>query len=131
MTAPRRPPGRYDEPRALPSRPVLLGLGGTAGLLALLAAYALFSRTASEPIGALLGYQIVSDRAVDVRFEVSRKPGSKAVCLIRARDAGGAEVGRAEVPVNPAGGRQVRLTYRLATTARANTGEVADCLARP
>ena len=131
MTVPRRPPGRYDEPRALPSRPVLLSVAGVVGVSALLAAYALFSRSASGPTGALLTYTVVSDSAVDVRFEVSRTPGSKAVCLIRARDVGGTEVGRAEVPVSPSGGRRVRLTYRLATTARANTGEVADCITRP
>lgn len=131
MTVPRRPPGRYDEPRALPARPVLLAIGGVVGGLALLAAYALFSRSASGPTGALLSYAVVSDSAVDVRFEVSRTPGSKAVCLIRARDAGGTEVGRAEVPISADGGRTVRTTYRLATTARANTGEVADCITRP
>ena len=131
MTVPRRPPGRYDEPRALPSRPVLLGVGGVVGVLALLAAYLLFARVNSGPTGALLGYRVVDDTSVEVRFEVSRTPGSKAVCLVRARDSGGTEVGRAEVPVPTAGDRRVRVTYVLTTTARANTGEVADCLVRP
>ena len=110
---------------------MLIGAGGLAAVLALVVAYLVFARSAAGPQGALLGYRVVSDSSVEVRFEVSRPVGTKAVCLIRARDAGGAEVGRAEVPIPTGGPRTVRLTHLLTTTGRANTGEVADCIARP
>jgi len=130
MTTPRRPPGRYDEPRGLPSRPVLLTAGGVLGALLLLAAYTVFVHlTGNTATAGVDGYTVASDAEVEVRFEVSKAAGSTTYCLVRARDVGGAEVGAQYVMVGPASSGTVVRTYRLRTTRRANTGEVDGCLA--
>ena len=132
MTTPRRPPGRYDERRVLPARRLRLGLAGAVALVGLVAAYMLFARyTARTATAAVRGFTVVSDAQVEVRFEV-RKPGpATTYCVVRARAADGAEVGSTAVRVGPAGQGTVQVTYRLATSGRANTGEVDGCSARP
>ncbi len=130
MTTPRRPPGRYDQRRGLPSGPVLLAAGGVLGALLLVAAYAAFvhlaGRTATAGVDS---YTVVSDTLVEVRFEVSKAAGSTTYCRVRARDAGGTEVGGQYVRVGPAPSGTVAQTFRLRTTSRANTGEVDGCVA--
>ena len=132
MTAPRRPPGRYDERRALPARRLLLLGGGAAGLVALVAAYVLFARyTGRTATAAVLGFTVVSDTRVDVRFEVSKPASATTYCVVRARDNDGAQVGAASVRVGPASTGTIRQTYQLGTTGRANTGEVDGCSDHP
>lgn len=75
----------------------------------------------------VLGYQVASDHAVDVRFQVDNRESSKpASCTVRARDYGGNEVGRLDVPV-PAGGQTQVLSATIRTSSRAVSGEVLDC----
>ena len=132
MTAPRRPPGRYDERRVLPARRLLLFGGGAVGLVALVAAYVLFARyTGRTATAAVLGFTVVSDTRVDVRFEVSKPASATTYCVVRARSSDGAEVGAAAVRVGPAKRGTSRQTYQLGTTGRANTGEVDGCSDHP
>lgn len=132
MTAPRRPPGRYDERRVLPARRLLLLGGCTIGLVALVAAYVLFTRyTGRTATAAVLGFTIVSETRVDVRFEVSKPASATTYCVVRARSRDGAQVGAAAVRVGPASRGTIRQTYQLVTTSRANTGEVDGCSDHP
>lgn len=76
--------------------------------------------------GTVTAFSTAADH-VDITFVVQRdRPHARAVCLARARSRSGVEVGSAEVAVPP-GTDRTRITYRLATTAGAVTGEVTGC----
>jgi hypothetical protein len=70
----------------------------------------------------------VTDNQVVVTFLVRLPEGRSARCIVRARDATGAETGRAEILVNPGPdpGRTVA-SHRLPTQTRPVTGEVQGC----
>lgn len=74
---------------------------------------------------SLRGY-VISPGSVQITVEVIRPPRRAVVCLLRARDVNGREVGRAQVRLPP-GPRSVARTYRLPTRGRAVTGEVYGC----
>ena len=75
----------------------------------------------------VLGYQVASDHAVDVRFQVDNRESDRAAsCTVRARTTGGNEVGRLDVPV-AAGNRTQVLSATVRTSSRAISGEVLDC----
>jgi len=99
-----------------------------AGVLALTGAVSYIGLKQATPTltATVLGYQVSSDHAVDVRFQVDNRESDRtATCTVRARDYGGNEVGRLDVPV-PAGPRQV-LSATIRTSSRAISGEVLDC----
>ena len=135
MTVPhaarRRPDGRYDEPSLAGQRvlAVLLGLLFVGLLLAVFAA--LYGRfVGREDVrGRVISYDVQSDALVLLDVEASKAAGGKAYCVIRARGANGAEVGRDVAVLDAAGSQErvVRGDFRLATTARAVTGELAQC----
>lgn len=86
-----------------------------------------------EPKATVSGFTVVSDNAVAVRFDVRKKPGGRAYCIVRARGRDGSEVGRdvAEVDSTGSPGKEVRTEFELATTTKAVTGEVAGCSSKP
>lgn len=127
----RRPPGRYDEPsRALPRAvAVLLSVLFLALLVAI--ALNLYARYGAQEVSVReRGFAVVSDEQVRVDFDVTSPPGETAWCLVRARGADGAEVGRVFVPVTSGADSDGAQTVRhlLPTTGRAVTGEVVRCL---
>lgn len=70
----------------------------------------------------------ITDEQVVVEFTVRVPDGETAICAVRARAAGGGEVGREEVVVDPPPGVTTpRVVHRLATTGRPVTGEVQRC----
>jgi hypothetical protein len=124
---PRRPEGRYDEPRTLP-RPVLVT--GAILLVALLVglAYLAFDRYSHGRVRfATLGYAVLSDTAVEVRFEVHKGLQETVRCAVQARDRDGAVVARDVVTIGPADLEGVLTVHQLTTTRRAATGEVTSC----
>ncbi|MCW2500136.1 MAG: hypothetical protein JWN87_1812 [Frankiales bacterium] len=127
-TLPRRPPGRYDEARTLP-RPVKLGGAAVLGLLLLALTVAAYLRFAGDGTRfGTVGYRVLSDTAIEVRFQVSKDPAATVDCLVRARDRDGAEVGSEKVRLGPGGSGELVKAQRVATTHRAATGEVTKCL---
>jgi hypothetical protein len=99
------------------------------GVLALTGAVSYIGLKQATPTltATVLGYQVTSDHAVDVRFQVDNRESSKpASCTVRARDYGGNEVGRLDVPV-PAGKQTQALSATIRTSSRAISGEVLDC----
>ena len=139
MTVPhadrRRPDGRYDQPSLVGQRvlAVMLAVLFVALLLAVFAA--LYGRfVGGEDVrGRVISFDVQSDGLVVLDVEVSKAAGGKAYCVLRARGENGAEIGR-DVAVLDAVGTQapvVRGTFPLATTARAVTGELAQCTDRP
>ena len=123
----RRPPGRYDERRRLPqgARVALVALLAGAVLAGLVVAWRSFeSRTTRA---TLLSYRVVSDRSVEVRFQVDRPVGGSVRCTRTARARDGAEVGRETFRVGPQRTSPVRVTHVLSTRARAAAADVAGC----
>jgi hypothetical protein len=118
---------RYQRPGRLSrrGRAVLGGVGvltltGVVGWVGL--------NQAAPPLTAtVLGYDVTSDRSVDLRFQVDKASAAKsAVCTLRARASSGEEVGRVEVPV-PAGAKRQVLTATVKTSGRAINGDVLEC----
>ncbi len=125
----RRPPGRYDDPRTLP-RAVLVTGAALLGVLLLGLAYVGYDRFGGSQVSyGVLGFHVLSDRAVEVRFEVRKSPSATVACLVRAREKGGTEVGSETVTLGPSPTSQVVTVHQLTTTRRATTGEVTGCWA--
>ena len=138
MTVPsparRRPPGRYDEPSLLGQRVLAVVLTVMALVFVAVLATFLWSRFGGEQVrGQVRTFEIRSDREVSLEIEVSKTPGARAYCVIRARSAEGLEVAR-DVAVLDAVGtseRVARGTFALATRSRAVTAELAGCTPEP
>ena len=134
MTSPpirRRPPGRYDEPSRLGGRATAVVLGTCFVALLLAVVWVLFDRYGQPDVRSrLLGYSVQGDRGVVVEFEVAAEQGKAVTCVVRARNAAGAEVGREVVRVGavPPGERTLTVRHALATTDRPVTGEVQRCV---
>lgn len=129
--APAFPPGRYGRRREPGRRrPLLVALL----VVALVAVMTLVSVRLYRQYGdpnydaEVITYTGITDSQVLVDFRVTVPKGGSAVCLLRARDRDGAEVGREEVTVTARPEqRQVTAQHRLATTARPFVGEVLRC----
>lgn len=126
---------RYDSRRPLVAHRVLAVLLSIAFVtLVVLIIGTLMKRAFDgEPKATVSGFTVVSEDAVTVRFDVRKKAGGRAYCILRARGRDGAEVGKDVAEVDAAGGpsKDVRTEFRLATTATAVTGEVAGCSSKP
>jgi hypothetical protein len=128
LTAPRRPPGRYDDARRS-SRLLVIAAAVVVGALIAVAVYALYERHNEGRLPyEVRGYEVLSDTAVRVSFEVSLARGERGECKLRARGRTGEDVGEAVIPVGPGRGGALVTSYELPTTSRASTGEVVGCL---
>ena len=128
MTATRRPPGRYDDARRS-SRLLVVAAAVVVGALIAAGVYVLYERHSEGRLPyEVRGYQVVSDTAVRISFEVSLATGERGECKLRARGRTGEDVGSAVIPVGPGKGGALLTSYDLPTTGRASTGEIVDCL---
>ena len=131
--APRRPPGRYDEPRRS-SRILVRLLAVVVGLAVAAGVYGFYQRYTEGRVSyQLRTFEVVSDSVVRITFEVRLDEGQRGECRVRARSRDGVERGSATIPVGPGRGGALVETYDLATTSRAGSGEVTSCrlLERP
>ena len=127
------PPGRYDRARdggsAVSGKLIAVLLG--ALFVALLAAggMALYRYTTSPTIsGQQSGFTVVDDRTIDITVDVTRdRPEQEVFCIVRAKDAAGAEVARREVFVPSSQEGSTRLVTRLVTTGPPVAGDVYGC----
>jgi len=125
--APVFPPGRYGRRRA-PRRArrwraaiaLTLLVVGTLWL-----AQRLYGQYGDPYQPHVTGVEKLTDSSVTVVFTVSDPDRRPVTCRVQAKDAGGAEVGYAQVPVASAG--TVRTT--LPTSRRAETVDVLGCRA--
>lgn len=125
-----RPPERYGAPPGVARSRATYAVGVIAALVALAALLTLALHKSTPAVSAgLRGYDVVSDSAVRIRFEVHKAPLAQAVCTLRARDASGLETGREAVTVGPRSDsrRITEVSYDLSTRARAVTGELVGC----
>jgi hypothetical protein len=118
---------RYQRPGRL-SRHGRVAFGGVAVLaLTGVVGWVGLSQASPKLTATVLGYDVTSDRAVDVRFQVDKAATDKsAVCTLRARASSGEEVGRVDVPV-PAGAKRQVLTATVKTSGKAINGDVLEC----
>jgi hypothetical protein len=131
----RRPPGRYDEPSKVTQRVVATVLACLFVGLVGAVAFSLYSRLGADPVREQVRrYAVLSDTSVRVDFRVTKDPEATAYCVVRARNAAGAETGRDVVEVGPApdGAQRVEVSHVLTTVERPVTGELRGCaLTRP
>jgi len=123
--APVFPPGRYGRRRApkrarrwLPVIGLALLVVGTLWL-----AQRLYGQYGDPYQPHVTGVEQLTDSSVTVVFTVSKPDARPVTCRIQAKDAAGAEVGYAQVPVASAG--TVRTT--LPTSRRAVAVDVLGC----
>lgn len=132
MTAPTFPEGRYGRRRAERRTPrwvlpLLITLVVAAGLLV---SWSLYRNYVGDTIQSqVTRFQVRSDAEITITFQVVKDGGEPATCIVRARSEDGQEVGRAEVgvPAGRPGQDSAVVTYTLATSGRAVTGEVYGC----
>ena len=127
MSPPTFPAGRYGRRRERPPprRWVVVVLGCVVVAATLTLAITAFRRQVPDVHASVRSFD-TGARDVRITFDVTKPRNEPATCLVRARDARGAEVGRAHVPV-PRAPRRVTVTYTLSTRARPITGEVVRC----
>jgi len=75
-----------------------------------------------------LGYSVVDDATVSLRFKVTRTDPQRAVvCFVRAMDRDTTEVGRREVLITGSEHGTVELTTEIRTSSRPSSGSVYGC----
>lgn len=72
------------------------------------------------------GFDNASQTSVVIEFDVFKPADTAVVCVVRALDDKGVEVGRAEVPVE-ADRADVHVVYALPVTARPSSALVDSC----
>lgn len=126
------PAGRYGRrrtPRRAPRWLVPLLVVGVV-LAGLAVSWRMYDTYQGDKIQSqVTKFRQVSASQIAIEFQVVTSAGEAATCILRARSEDGQEVGRAEVPVpaSESGNRSVVVTYTLATSERAVTGEVYGC----
>jgi Domain of unknown function (DUF4307) len=131
LARPIFPPGRYGRRRAFRPTPrwVTLVAAAAVAVVAALAGVTLFRAYGERDYAAsVTAFTDITDTQVVVTFTVRLPAEGTAKCVVRARDASGAEAGREEITVKagPDPGRTV-LSHRLVTRTRPVTGEVQGC----
>jgi uncharacterized protein DUF4307 len=123
---------RYGRRRRQPLRRMLVLATAAVAVAVALSWLAWAAVRGSSPAvdGGVVSFDVVSANAVRVTVEVVRDPSTPAVCVLRARDASGEEVGRREVRVPTGGGRRRVLEWTVPTRGRAVTGELESCSTR-
>ena len=129
-TTPVFPPGRYGRRREGKRRrlvPIVatgvfaLVLGGLT-----VAYYEKFGQTDYK--ADIIGWSVRSDTEMVIEFRVRVPAGGTAMCVARARDYDGFEVGRERVSIPaPPGGGSVEVRESLPTDERAAVGDVMGC----
>lgn len=128
---PRRPAGRYDDPRPL-SRAWALGVAVVFAVLVSLGVSSVYSRFTGAS-AQVVEAETLSDSAVRLVFVVSKPADRAARCALRAQDTQGRVVGRltVTVPAQPAGRRTTRVEHVVPTSSRAALADVLRCRLEP
>ncbi len=129
-TTPVFPPGRYGRRREGGRRrllpivaTVIFGVGITGLTYAYYDKYGQTDYTAD-----IIGWTIPSDTEMVVEFRVRVPAEGAAMCMVRARDYDGYEVGRQSVTVRaPEGGGAVEVSQPVKTESKASVGDVMGC----
>jgi hypothetical protein len=131
---PMFPPGRYGRRRESAGRRRRWAVPTVAlvivAVMALITVklYVQYGRDAFSP--NVIGSSNITDSSITVTFTVTKGEGVGGSCTVAAYTYGDQQVGEAQVPV-PRAGTQARITYTLATTAKAYIAEVPACQPNP
>jgi hypothetical protein len=125
----KRPADRYGDRPANPRRRwPLVVIGGGLALLAVAWWIWIAVVHTTPPVRyELLAFRPVSTSSIEIHFTVTREPDTSVACILRARGAGGEEVGRRQVIVPAEAAERADLTSTVQTTSRAVSGEVLLC----
>ena len=98
---------------------------------ALLTAYGVWIAVAQSqgPAFSEISHRIVDDRTAEIRFSVTREPGTAVRCQVHALDGSSSEVGLLQVDVPASAERDVQESVQVRTTSRAVTVGVESCSA--
>ena len=110
-------------------RPVHLGLAVLGAVLVL--GYGVWVSVAQSqgPAYSEISHQILDDRTAEIRFSVTREPGTAVRCQVHALDEGSSEVGLLQVDIPASTERDVQESVQVRTTSRAVTVGVESCSA--
>jgi len=121
---------RYGRTRSDSARQRLWGIIGASGVAVVLLAWLGWAGL-GQPTAQFetrdLGYELISDREVTVRFELSAPPGMEISCAIQALNASYGIVGWAVVDIPPADVRTRVFNQPLRTSEPAVTGLLYEC----
>jgi len=121
---------RYGRTRSDSARQRLWGIIGASGVAVVLLAWLGWAGL-GQPTAQFetrdLGYELISDREVTVRFELSAPPGMEISCAIQALNASYGIVGWAVVDIPPADVRTRVFNQPLRTSEQAVTGLLYEC----
>ena len=121
---------RYGRTRRDSARQRLWGILGASGVAVVLLAWLGWAGL-GQPTAQFetrdLGYELISDREVTVRFELSAPPGMEISCAIQALNASYGIVGWAVVDIPPADVRTRVFNQPLRTSEQAVTGLLYEC----
>jgi hypothetical protein len=128
-----RPPDRYGDDRQSVGRRRVVRI--VVGVLAVAAVtwwvVVALARSTPDVTYDLLGFDHVTDTSLDVRFRIERQRDLPVVCVLRARDRSGAEVGVASVTIPASDGDRVELVSTVRTTRRPVSAEIGSCTSAP
>lgn len=120
-----RPQGRYGERR--PSRALIAGLAVVGAALLGWLIWAALAAANPDTRSAVLGFRVLDDRRVQVRFEVVADKAAAVTCSVRAQDSSGEIVGLTGVDIGPGPEDRREAETVLSTRGRAVTATVAGC----
>ncbi len=123
-----RPAGRYGEDAPAWHRTAARALAVTMAALAV--AWVVWAgwSAGSRPVNAtIITYQVRDDATIDVTFDVSMDPGTRAQCVVEARNGQHAAVGSAVVGVPVSTQRRQRVQTQVRTTERSAAAVVRGC----
>ncbi|PRY15213.1 DUF4307 domain-containing protein [Kineococcus rhizosphaerae] len=98
---------------------------------ALVLAYGVWLAVAQSqgPSYTEISHEVLDDRTAQIRFSVTRDPGTAVRCQVHALDDSSSEVGLLQVDVPASPERDVEETVQVRTTSRAVTVGVESCSA--
>jgi hypothetical protein len=124
------PAGRYGRRRSgrrTPRWQVAIGAALVAAVAAVIGVSLYRSYGDGDYSASVTGYE-ANDSSIVITFLVRLPEGHAGRCVLRARDANGVETGKEEILVVPGPNPDRTVaSHRLATRARAVTGEVQGC----
>ena len=124
-----RPLATYDT--GSPARRRILTIGIVALVAALALGWLVWSASYyANPVASvsLIGYQVVDDAHVTVRYSVTRDPADTLQCTLQAQDSEHNPVGQVAVTIPAGQPGTVNRLDTVRTTARAVTGFVLGCV---
>jgi hypothetical protein len=122
-----RRPGRAGRPWY--RRPAPLGAAVLAAVLFVAFAVWVSVSQSQGPSFSEISHRVVDDRTAEIRFSVTREPGTAVRCQVHALDGSSSEVGLLQVDVPASPERDVQESVQVRTTSRAVTVGVESCSA--